>query len=278
MLVQGESGEALPDTVQGVIAARLDLLEPGEKEVIQAASVLGKVFWRGGVEALGPNMSLDETLQRLVRREFIKRERGSLLAGEAEYAFRHALVRDVAYAQLPRASRAEKHRLAAGWIETTAVGRPDLVAHHYGESLSLGRAAGSDVTALEQPARIAFRAAGDHAASLGASPDAAALYRKALELWPDDVSRGHVELALATALENADPQGATEAAGWALDRFTAVEDFAGLTHAESVLASSLWQLGEGARARLHLEAAVSAAKRSESPAALARALTSKPGS
>ena len=77
MLVQGESGEALPDTVQGVIAARLDLLEPGEKEVIQAASVLGKVFWRGGVEALGPEAGLDETLQRLVRREFIKRERGS---------------------------------------------------------------------------------------------------------------------------------------------------------------------------------------------------------
>ena len=120
MLVHGESGEALPDTVQGVIAARLDLLEPGEKEVIQAASVLGKVFWRGGVEALGPEPGLDETLQRLVRREFIKRERGSLLAGEAEYAFRHALVRDVAYAQLPRASRAEKHRLAAGWIEATA--------------------------------------------------------------------------------------------------------------------------------------------------------------
>ena len=152
MLVQGESGEALPDTVQGVIAARLDLLEPGEKEVIQAASVLGKVFWRGGVEALGPESGLDETLQRLVRREFIKRERGSLMAGEAEYAFRHALVRDVAYAQLPRASRAEKHRLAAGWIEATAVGRPDLVAHHYGESLTLGRVAGSDVTALEQPA------------------------------------------------------------------------------------------------------------------------------
>ena len=273
MLVQGESGEALPDTVQGVIAARLDLLEPGEKEVIQAASVLGKVFWRGGVEALGPEAGLDETLQRLVRREFIKRERGSLMAGEAEYAFRHALVRDVAYAQLPRASRAEKHRLAAGWIETTAVGRPDLVAHHYGESLTLGRAAGADVSAIEQPARTAFRAAGAHAASLGAAADAAALYRKALELWPDEPSRAPVELELAEALADADPQGATEAAGWALARFEALGDFAGIAHAESVLAASLWQLGEGAEARRHLDAAVAAAKRSESQAALARALT-----
>jgi predicted ATPase len=60
MFSHGEDGEALPDTVQGVIAARLDLLEPAEKEAIQAASVLGKVFWRGGVEALGSAESLDE--------------------------------------------------------------------------------------------------------------------------------------------------------------------------------------------------------------------------
>ena len=81
MFSHGEDGEALPDTVQGVIAARLDLLELAEKEAIQAASVLGKVFWRGGVEALGSAASLDETLQRLVRREFIKRERGTMMAG-----------------------------------------------------------------------------------------------------------------------------------------------------------------------------------------------------
>ncbi len=64
------------------------------------------------------------------------------MAGEAEYAFRHALVRDVAYAQMPRASRAEKHELPPSGSPTTATGRPDLVAHHYGEALALGRAAG----------------------------------------------------------------------------------------------------------------------------------------
>ncbi len=193
MFVQGESGEALPDTVQGVIAARLDLLEPAEKEVIQAASVLGKVFWRGGVEALGPEAGLDETLQRLVRREFIKRERGSLMAGEAEYAFRHALVRDVAYAQLPRASRAEKHRLAAAGSR-----RPRRAARSRRSPLRrVADARASSRGRRNCPraaARTAFRAAGDHAASLGAAAAAAALYRKALELWPDEPSRAPVEL------------------------------------------------------------------------------------
>ncbi|HST18029.1 MAG TPA: AAA family ATPase [Gaiellaceae bacterium] len=96
----------LPDSVQGIIAARLDLLDPPEKQLLQNASVLGKVFWRGGIEALGTHAT-DELVQRLVRKEFLRRGRGSSIGGEQELAFRHALVRDVAYAQLPRAARAE---------------------------------------------------------------------------------------------------------------------------------------------------------------------------
>src|SRR5581483_522334 len=109
-MLDAAAGAELPDSVQGIIAARLDLLDPSEKQLLQDASVLGKVFWRGGVEALGADAA-DDLLQRLVRKEFIRRERTSSMAGEPEFAFRHALVRDVAYAQLPRAARAEKHRL-----------------------------------------------------------------------------------------------------------------------------------------------------------------------
>ena len=116
-------GAELPDSVQGIIAARLDLLDPPEKQLLQDASVLGKVFWRGGVQALGAGAA-DDLLQRLVRKEFIRRERTSAMAGEPEFAFRHALVRDVAYAQLPRAARAEKHRLAAEWIAAGPATRP----------------------------------------------------------------------------------------------------------------------------------------------------------
>src|SRR5581483_8369747 len=149
----------LPDSVQGIIAARLDLLDAPEKQLLQDASVLGKVFWRGGVEALGADAA-DELLQRLVRKEFVRRERSSSMAGEPEFAFRHALVRDVAYAQLPRAARAGKHRLAAEWIAASGAQRPDLVAHHYAEALELARATGVDPTQLVGPAREALRAAG----------------------------------------------------------------------------------------------------------------------
>ena len=74
-----------------------------EKELLQDAAVLGRVFWAGG---LGQERDAAETaLHRLERREFVQRERRSTVAGETEYAFRHALVREVAYEQIPRAQR-----------------------------------------------------------------------------------------------------------------------------------------------------------------------------
>ena len=75
----------------------------------------------------------EAALHRLERREFVQRERRSTVAGETEYAFRHALVREVAYEQIPRAQRGEKHRRVADWLET--LGRSEdlaeLLAHHY---------------------------------------------------------------------------------------------------------------------------------------------------
>ena len=236
-------GAELPDSVQGIIAARLDLLDPPEKQLLQDASVLGKIFWRGGVEALGAR-DPDDRLQRLVRKEFIRRERNSSMAGDPEFAFRHALVRDVAYAQLPRATRAEKHRLAAVWIADSA-SRPDLVAHHYTEALELTRAAGADTTALEQPARAALRAAGDRARSLGAYHDATALYRRALALQPDDAERRSLLGAVVgTASASLDP----DAAGWADDALAACEaagDYSGAADAETALSMIAWYAGDG---------------------------------
>ena len=93
------NGAALPETVQGIIAARLDVLTREEKELLQDAAVLGRVFWVGG---LGQEREAAEAaLHRLERREFVQRERRSTVAGETEYAFRHALVREVAYEQIP---------------------------------------------------------------------------------------------------------------------------------------------------------------------------------
>ncbi len=101
----------MPESVQGIIAARLDLLAPEAKALVQAAAVLGKVFWLGAVAEISgrERWSLEQELHDLERRELVRRERRGSVEGETEYAFRHLLVRDVAYGQIPRGERAEKH-------------------------------------------------------------------------------------------------------------------------------------------------------------------------
>ena len=86
----------------------------------------------------------------------MRRERRSSVGDESQYLFRHLLVRDVAYSQIPRAARAEKHRVAADWIES--LGRPDdhaeMLAHHYLTALELDKAAGVDTQDLADRARL----------------------------------------------------------------------------------------------------------------------------
>jgi class 3 adenylate cyclase/tetratricopeptide (TPR) repeat protein len=184
----------LPENVQGIIAARLDGLPAEEKQLLQDAAVLGKVFWLGAVAEVGDRdaRAAEEALHSLERKEFVRRERRSSVGAEEEYAFKHVLVRDVAYGQIPRVGRAERHERAAGWIER--LGRPDdhaeMLAHHYLEALRLRRLSGQEVDpGLLERARLAARDAGDRALTLGAFPAAAALYEAALELWPADDDR-----------------------------------------------------------------------------------------
>jgi hypothetical protein len=138
MLAEQGPGEQLPlpDSVQGVIAARLDLLAPAGKRLLQDAAVIGKVFWLGAVAALGGGpggRELEEALHGLERRQFIRRDRSSLVAGQAQYAFTHVLVRDVAYGQILRAARAVRHAAAAGWIESLgrAGDHAEMLGYHY---------------------------------------------------------------------------------------------------------------------------------------------------
>ena len=156
MLAERGTTVDLPESVQGIIAARLDGLPPEEKAALQDAAVLGKVFWLG---ALGVS---EERLHALQQKEFVQRARRSSVAGETEFAFKHVLVRDVAYGQIPRAERAQKHMRAAEWIES--LGRPEdhaeMVAHHYASALELARAAGQDVGDLVVRTRAALRDAG----------------------------------------------------------------------------------------------------------------------
>jgi predicted ATPase len=110
---------AVPRSVHSVISSRLDTLPPAAKAVLQDAAVLGETFQAAAVAALSrlDGAEVSRCLGYLERREFLRRVRQESMAGDAEYAFRHVLVRDVAYSQLPRATQADKQRRAAAWGE-----------------------------------------------------------------------------------------------------------------------------------------------------------------
>ncbi|MFO0758903.1 MAG: hypothetical protein U0359_20590 [Byssovorax sp.] len=131
-------GGALPDTVVAMVEARLEALPPEARRVLRAASVFGETFWRGGVLSLLRGSvrddEIDAHLSFLVERETIVRRLGSRFSGEPEHGFRHALVRDAAYAMLIDDDRRLGHRLAAGWLDV--VGERDALT--MGEHLERG--------------------------------------------------------------------------------------------------------------------------------------------
>jgi class 3 adenylate cyclase/tetratricopeptide (TPR) repeat protein len=250
----------LPDTVQGLIAARIDALAPDEKALLQDAAVLGKVFWLGAAAELGEldRSTAEHRVHALERKEFVRRERGAPVAGEVAYAFRHLLVRDVAYGQIPRPARADKHRRAARWIE--ALGRPEdhaeLLAHHYVSALELAEAAGLPTADLVEPARFALKDAGDRAFALNAFRAAERSYDRALALLPED-GAGRAELMFCFGhalflLEDERREHALERAQAAL-LAAGNQELAGA--AEAMQAEVWWHRGDRDRALQHLERA-----------------------
>jgi tetratricopeptide (TPR) repeat protein len=183
----------VPDSIQALIAARLDTLPPERKSLLQDAAVIGKVFWAGALaEIAGRNEEeLEQALHELARKELVRPARSSSMEAEAEYSFWHLLVRDVAYSQIPRAQRARRHRAAAMWLERKAGDRledlAEVLAHHYLQALDLAEASGDTAQAgeLARPARRFLTLAGDRALGLDTAQAEARLAR-ALELTPPD--------------------------------------------------------------------------------------------
>jgi tetratricopeptide (TPR) repeat protein len=274
----GLTGDAdelpLPESIQGLIAARIDALSGEEKTVLEDAAVVGKVFWGGSVAALldADREAVEQALHVLERKEFVQRERRPAVAGESQYAFRHGLVREVAYGQIPRARRAEKHRLAAGWIES--LGRPEehaeLLAHHYLSALDFARAAGQELDGLSEQAGHALRHAGDRAFALNAMPAAARFYQAALDLSaPGDRERPELLLLLGRAQEPFDDVSATQTLAEAREGLLALERPDRAAEADVVLADIRWRHGEAEVARAHLESA--AALVADTPASPSKA-------
>ncbi len=254
-----------PDSVQALIAARLDTLEPGAKSLLADAAVVGKVFWAGALAHMGHRdpKTVTAMLRELSRKELVRPARRSAMEGEAEYSFCHILARDVAYAQLPRGSRAARHVAAADWIESKALGRveglADVLAYHYATAFDLARATGEMQHAAElEAAALRFLGlAGERA--LGLDTNAAlASFERALSFAP----AGHPErpAALARFGEATFHAGrmadAMEALEEAMTSFRAQGDLLAAARAMGSLSNVLYRLGDPRWADLPAEAVV----------------------
>lgn len=182
-----DGAEQLPDTVLGMVAARLDALDAGLRRVLRGASVFGDTFWGGGVRAVtGAGEALDAQLAILTQHELVAPRAKSAVPGEAEHAFRNALVREATYASLTDEDRALAHRAAGAWLEDKL---PDarVLAEHFDRG--------------EAPDRAVpwYRRAAASALAGYDPPSALALADRGLALGATDLERARLELVRAEA-------------------------------------------------------------------------------
>ena len=192
----------LPPTIQALLTARLDRLDPVEREVIQRAAVVGKEFWPGAVAALnGGDETLGTTLLGLVRRELVE-PAASTIPGQDGFRFRHALIRDAAYAGIPKRTRADLHERFAGWLELHDT--PDEFEGYHLEQAYLYR---DELGSLDEHARSLGGRAGELLTAAGrqalARDDVSAavnLLERGVALLPQESgARGYALLELAIA-------------------------------------------------------------------------------
>ena len=188
MLVEQGEGAAvrIPDTLQALIAARIDALPPGSRSVLRHGALVGRVFWRGAIAELDPELEVDAALQDLVDRQLLAREPLSTVSGEDAYRFRHVLIRDVAYNGLAKSVRATLHRTFAEWLRSRSP--DDLVetqAFHLERAAALhAELEGRVPDDLRSDAAAALEEAGRRALVREANRRARRLLLRAIELEP----------------------------------------------------------------------------------------------
>jgi class 3 adenylate cyclase/tetratricopeptide (TPR) repeat protein len=248
--------QTLPETVHAVLAARLDSLSAPERRVLQHASVVGQTFWEGSLTGIEEEEGIDlqEALMALQEKDLVVPSAGSRLAGEHEYAFKHVLIRDVAYSTLPKSVRAWKHAQVGGFIEERAADRSEgvvaMVADHYGRAAALGADTEMEPSELERvnhKALSALEAAGDAAASLYSNQEALGHYETALSLRREldpGTRAGIAEKLGDVALRLGRVDQATDVWEQCLDFHRRQEDLARVGDLHRKIGAGLWHKGD----------------------------------
>ncbi len=191
-LAERRDPSEIPPTIHALLAARLDSLAPKERAVLERAAVAGREFWRGTIAELSPaeeRPTVGATLLALVRKELVRPEPSGAVAGDDCFRFRHALIRDAAYAAIPKRVRAELHERVAVWLERLGA-EDEVVAYHLEQSHRYGAELGlPDAGPAAARAGTLLAAAGRRAFARNDAPAAANLLLRASALLEDDAVR-----------------------------------------------------------------------------------------
>src|SRR6266540_62595 len=264
--------EGIPDTVQALIAARIDRLPPGEKALLQRAAVIGRTFWMGAVDHISPDLDdLEPALESLEVKDFLVRESRSSITGESAYKFKHVLIREVAYGGLSKSDRAEHHLRFAAWLrERVGDELLEIRAYHLDHAAALLQELKGETPAeLAWEAAAALEEAGRRAMAQEANRAARRFLLRALELEPTLERRYQAARAAwritdypVVAREMDDVRAEAEAAGE-----TAIQGRALIALAEAAVVRE----ADLPRAEALVEQALEVAEESGGKAALGRA-------
>ncbi len=308
--------DAIPDSVQALIAARIDRLEPEQKRLLQSAALIGRVFWRGALDRLASDLDVMSVLDELLTREFVVPEERSTISGDRAFRFKHVLIRDVAYGAMSKAQRAEEHQTFAEWVGERAHDElAEIRAYHLDEAAQLlaeldgavpDQLAGAAAEALDEAGRRALRRGAFvvarrtlmRSAELESTPERR--YLAAHAAWRlsdvptvreeaedalagaraaglrDVEGRALVLLAELALHADSDVTRAHDLADEAL-AILPVDALAGLYDAHSLIATIFWWLGDAEGSTRHGEAMLELANRAGRPELESLALTQLAG-
>jgi class 3 adenylate cyclase/tetratricopeptide (TPR) repeat protein len=186
MLAETGDHDRIPDTLQALIAARIDHLSPDSKTLLQRAAVVGRVFWQGAISHLTPDLAVEPLIEDLLLREFILREPRSSITHETAFRFKHMLIREVAYTGLSKQSRAQQHGRFAEWLKERAGEELlEIRAYHLDHAAQLlAELDGAAPEHLASEAAEALTTAGKRALAREQYKTARKLLARAVELDP----------------------------------------------------------------------------------------------